>query len=89
MNEVLTVRASHAQQQMWFVEQLVPGEPVHNLSFERRYAGHLDEAIMRAAVADVVARHESLRTRFVTRDNTLWQVIEEPPRGSRRSSSPT
>jgi non-ribosomal peptide synthetase component F len=65
---------------MWFVEQLVPGEPVHNLSFERRYAGHLDPEIMRAAVADVVVRHESLHTRFVARDSTLWQVIEEPPR---------
>jgi non-ribosomal peptide synthetase component F/aryl carrier-like protein len=80
VSEVLTVRASHAQRQMWFVEQLVPGEPVHNLSFERRYAGHLDRAVLRAAVADVVARHESLRTRFAERDNTLWQVVEEPPR---------
>lgn len=79
MKEVLTHQASRAQQQLWFVEQLVPGEPVHNISFERRYAGLLDPAVLRAAVADLVGRHESLRTRFEVRDNTLWQVVLSPP----------
>jgi non-ribosomal peptide synthetase component F/aryl carrier-like protein len=79
VKEVLTYRASHAQQQMWFVEQLVPDEPVHNISFERRYAGRLDPATLRAAVTDLVGRHESLRTRLVVRDNTVWQVVHEPP----------
>ncbi|HEY7594754.1 MAG TPA: condensation domain-containing protein [Actinophytocola sp.] len=79
MSDVLTVRASRAQQQLWFVEQLVPDEPVHNISFERRYAGRFDPAVLRAAVADVVGRHESLRTRFTVRDNSLWQVVEAVP----------
>jgi non-ribosomal peptide synthetase component F/aryl carrier-like protein len=79
VKEVLTYRASHAQQQMWFIEQLVPDEPVHNISFERRYAGRLDPTTLRAAVTDLVGRHESLRTRLVVRDNTLWQVVHEPP----------
>ena len=79
VKEVLTHRASHAQQQIWFVEQLVPDEPVHNLSFERRYAGPLDPATLRAAAADLISRHESLRTRLVLRDKTLTQVVHEPP----------
>lgn len=79
MKEALTHRASHAQQQVWFVEQLVPDEPVHNLSFERRYTGLFDPATLRAAAADVISRHESLRTRLVLRDKTLWQVVHEPP----------
>jgi aryl carrier-like protein len=79
VTEVLSYPASRAQQQMWFIEQLVPDDPVFNLSFERRFAGPLDPATLRAAVADVIGRHESLRTRFVLRDNSLWQVVEAPP----------
>jgi hypothetical protein len=79
VKEVLTYQASRAQRRLWFIEQLAPGEPVHNISFERRYAGQLDPAILRAAVADVIGRHESLRTRFVVRDKALWQVVLAPP----------
>ncbi|WP_027943906.1 non-ribosomal peptide synthetase [Amycolatopsis taiwanensis] len=79
MKEVLTHRASRAQQRLWFVEQLVPGEPVHNISCEVTFADRLDEAVLRSAVADVVDRHESLRTKLVMRDNDLWQVVLTPP----------
>jgi amino acid adenylation domain-containing protein len=79
VNTVLTHRASRAQQRLWFVEQLVPGEPVHNISFESRYADRLDAVVLRAAVADLVARHESLRTSLQVRDNELWQVVWPPP----------
>jgi amino acid adenylation domain-containing protein len=73
----MTHRASRAQQRLWFLEQL--GEPVHNISFESRYADRLDAVVLRAAVADLLARHESLRTSFQVRDNQLWQVASTPP----------
>jgi amino acid adenylation domain-containing protein len=79
VNTVLAHRASRAQQRLWFVEQQVPGEPVHNISFEVRYADRLDANVLRAAVADLIARHESLRTSFLMRDNELWQVVWTPP----------
>ncbi|TDP95211.1 non-ribosomal peptide synthetase [Labedaea rhizosphaerae] len=79
MDEVLSHPASRAQQRLWFVEQLVPGEPVHNISFEGRFDGRLDEAVLRTAVADAVARHESLRTKLESRENELWQVVLAPP----------
>jgi amino acid adenylation domain-containing protein len=61
------------------VEQLTPGEPVHNISFEYRYAGRIEPGALRAALADVVARHESLRTALVVRDGELCQVVSTPP----------
>ena len=79
VREVLTHRASRAQQRLWFVEQLVPGEPVNNISFEFTYPARVDAAALRAATADVVARHEALRTMFRVRDNVLWRVVLTPP----------
>lgn len=79
MKEILTHRASRAQRRLWFVEQLVPGEPVHTVGFDVPFPDPLDAAAVRAAVADLIARHESLRTRFVVRDNELWQVVLTPP----------
>jgi hypothetical protein len=79
VTDVLAHRASRAQQQIYFVEQLVPGEPVHNISYECRFAGRLDPAALRAAVADLLGRHESLRTRLEVRDTGLWQVVQAPP----------
>jgi amino acid adenylation domain-containing protein len=79
VNTVLTHRASRAQQRLWFVEQLVPGEPVHNIAFDGRYPDRLDADALRAAVTDLVARHESLRTKLEVRDDELCQVVLTPP----------
>ncbi|MFI9387343.1 amino acid adenylation domain-containing protein [Kutzneria sp. NPDC052558] len=79
MTEILAHRASSAQRRLWFVEQLVAGEPVHNIASEGRYADALDASVLRAAVADVVARHESLRTKFEVRDGELCQIVLDPP----------
>ncbi|HEX6203937.1 MAG TPA: condensation domain-containing protein, partial [Thermoanaerobaculia bacterium] len=55
---------SFGQERLWFAEQLDPGTPVYSQAFLDRLVGPLSAARFAAAVAAVVARHESLRARF-------------------------
>ncbi len=72
---VLDEPASGAQQRLWFLEQLVPGEPVHHLSAEFEVGDEVDAGLLTAAAADVVGRHEALRTVFRSEAGTLHQVV--------------
>ena len=56
--------ASFAQQRLWFLEQLEGTGAAWNVRLPVRLAGPLDGALLERALADVVARHESLRTTF-------------------------
>ncbi|WXA99338.1 non-ribosomal peptide synthase/polyketide synthase [Pendulispora brunnea] len=67
---------SFAQQRLWFLEQLTPGDPSYNMPIGVRLAGPLDRDALEASLEGVVHRHESLRTRFVTVDGKPAQIIE-------------
>ncbi|WP_161893845.1 non-ribosomal peptide synthetase [Gordonia spumicola] len=66
---------SFAQQRIWFIEQLEPGTATYNIPIAVRLIGRLDVVAMRAAVGDVVARHEILRTTFGSVDGEPVQTI--------------
>jgi amino acid adenylation domain-containing protein len=55
---------SYAQQRLWFLDQLEPGNPFYNLPGAVRLRGTLDEAAFARALSEVVRRHEALRTTF-------------------------
>jgi amino acid adenylation domain-containing protein len=69
------LRLSFAQQRLWFMEQLTPGGPVYNVSVAYRALGRLQPAAFEKSIAALVARHESLRTRFEASDGEVWQVV--------------
>ena len=66
---------SLAQQRMWYVNQLDPASAAYNIPIVLRLSGPLDVSALRAAVGDLVRRHEILRTRFPAVDGRPEQQI--------------
>ncbi|MEV6714689.1 amino acid adenylation domain-containing protein [Lentzea sp. NPDC051208] len=69
---------SPAQQRMWILDQLRPGSTEYLMTSARRVRGPLDVAALRTALDGLVARHETLRTRFPLVDGEPVQVIDPP-----------
>ncbi|HEY0410390.1 MAG TPA: amino acid adenylation domain-containing protein, partial [Candidatus Dormibacteraeota bacterium] len=72
---------SFAQERLWFVDQLEPGSPVYNLAGALQLRGRFDRRIFTAALAEVVRRHEALRTIFaLSPEGTPVQVVRPAER---------
>ncbi|MFD3502413.1 amino acid adenylation domain-containing protein, partial [Streptomyces sp. NPDC058678] len=69
---------SYAQQRMWFLHQYEPDSALYNIPVALRLTGGLDEEALRTALADVVTRHEALRTVFANDDDGAHQIILTP-----------
>ena len=66
---------SFAQQRLWFLEQFHGPGTAYNLPFAWRLTGRLDAVALAAALGDVVARHESLRTVFAVEGGQPYQDV--------------
>ncbi|MCP4699522.1 MAG: amino acid adenylation domain-containing protein, partial [Gammaproteobacteria bacterium] len=66
---------SFAQQRLWFIEQLTPGNPAYNGFDARRLSGSLKTAVLERAFNEIVRRHEVLRTGFAMVNGKTVQVI--------------
>ncbi|MGH3742081.1 MAG: non-ribosomal peptide synthetase, partial [Micromonosporaceae bacterium] len=67
---------------LWFLHQVAPDLPVYNVPFAVRLRGELDLDALGAALDGLVARHESLRTRFGSEHGVPYQVIDPPQPGA-------
>ncbi|MBZ4423332.1 non-ribosomal peptide synthetase, partial [Myxococcus sp. RHSTA-1-4] len=70
---------SFAQQRLWFLEQLQPGQAVYNVTVALRLSGPMNVDVLRRTFAEIVRRHEVLRTTFVMRDGEPSQRIHAAP----------
>ncbi len=66
---------SFAQERLWFLERMEQGAAAYNMLSALRLHGRLDVAALRRAVAEMVRRHETLRTVFAVRDGEPVQRI--------------
>ncbi|CAN2534223.1 Linear+gramicidin+synthase+subunit+D [Methylocapsa aurea] len=66
---------SFAQQRLWFLDQLQPGDAAYNIPAALRVIGDFDTLAFAFAVNEIVRRHDVLRTAFVLRDGAATQVI--------------
>jgi amino acid adenylation domain-containing protein len=70
---------SYAQERLWLVDQLQPGNTAYNSFLPLTFSGGpLDVRALEAALAEIVRRHEALRTRFVSGPAGPEQVVDAP-----------
>ncbi|MEO0768566.1 MAG: amino acid adenylation domain-containing protein [Cyanobacteria bacterium J06649_4] len=70
-----TAPLSFAQQRLWFVDQLQPGQTVYTIPAVLRLQGDLQIDVLQRCLDEIVARHEILRTQFVTAEGNPVQRI--------------
>jgi len=67
---------SFAQERLWFLDQLAPGNSVYNICRTHRLTGPINLDVLTLSLNEVVRRHEVLRTTFPAVDGQPIQVVK-------------
>jgi len=70
---------SFAQERLWILDQLKPGNVAYNMPGALRIKGVLDVEVLKRAIGEIIERHEVLRTTFEMKEERLVQVIHPAP----------
>ncbi|WP_147462895.1 condensation domain-containing protein, partial [Pseudomonas syringae] len=88
------VPLSFSQRQLWFLDQMEPGNAFYNVPTAVRLKGVLDVSALERALNELITRHEILRTTFASVDGEPRQIVHPAmplvmPRVDLRNLSPT
>lgn len=68
---------SYAQQRLWFLGQLEGPSNTYNMPIALRVRGPLDTGALARSLAEIIRRHEVLRTCYVTRDGVVAPELRD------------
>ncbi|MEX0323229.1 MAG: amino acid adenylation domain-containing protein [Puniceicoccaceae bacterium] len=66
---------SFAQQRLWFIDRFDESSVKYNINHTYRIKGYLNIKFLEQAVATIISRHDTLRTRFEEEGGELYQVV--------------
>nr|WBQ34533.1 non-ribosomal peptide synthase [Okeania sp. VPG18-21] len=73
-----TLPLSFAQQRLWFIEKTGVSRNAYNVSLTLSLEGKLDIVALQKSINQIIARHETLRTKFTQINGIPTQVIKPP-----------
>ena len=76
-DDVFVFPASFAQQRLWLLDQLQPGDHTYNITAAVRLRGQLNVAALTESLNEVVRRHEALRTTFAVVEDRPVQIVQQ------------
>jgi len=72
-----TFPAAHAQQRIWFLQQVDPQSSAYNIPMAFRISGDIDADCLKECLSYLSMRHEALRILFFLQDGKLCQSVGE------------
>ncbi len=76
--DYLPAPLSFAQQRLWFLDQMESGSPLYNIPSAVRMKGTLHKEHLERSLSEIIARHESLRSVFLSQEGNARVAIAPP-----------